>query len=95
MPILSTQGLTVVITGAVLIVALFKSDSKDVPTIVETVFKSNLWAFVGWLLFLVTVVTSAIVMRLGIRIHDKEIVRITKERDRLQERLLGETKGKK
>jgi len=41
------------VTGLVLLVALMKADSKDVPVIIKILFGSDTFAVVGWTLALV------------------------------------------
>lgn len=88
-PVLTSKNISIVVTGAVLIVALFKADSKDIPQIVDTLVQSNVWAAVGWTLAGAFLFAAAVIVKLLTRLHDKEMKRITTERDGLQSMLLG------
>jgi hypothetical protein len=91
-PVLTSKNLSIVVTGAILIVALLKADSKDVPEIVKTVVSSNTMAIVGWTLAIVLLIGSVVFIRLLIKFYDQEMKRIARERDYLQA-ILIERKG--
>jgi hypothetical protein len=85
----STRNLSVLVSGAVIIVGLLKAKQEDIPKIFETLFGSHLWAALGWALAILILVGSIVLVRLVMRIDGKEIDRLAKERDRLQEKLLS------
>jgi chromate transport protein ChrA len=87
-PGITTKNLSIVVTGIVLIVALLKARKQDVPKIVETIFSSHLFCALGWALTFVILLASVVFVKLLIRQHDKEIGRLSNERDELQTRLL-------
>ena len=86
--VLTTKNLSIVVTGLVLLVALMKADSKDVPVIIKILFGSDTFAVVGWTLALVFLLGGAIFIRLQDRVHQREISRLASERDELQKLLL-------
>jgi hypothetical protein len=87
-PGITTKNLSIVVTGAVLIVALLKAKREDVPKIVETIFSSHSFCVLGWALTFVVLFASVVFVKVLIRLHDKEIGRLSNERDELQTRLL-------
>ena len=89
-PLLTTKNLSILVTGAVLIVALLKADSKDIPKIVETLTTSNTFAIVGWVLAAVFLLGSSIFIWLLVRFYGREMTRLAAERDSLQSRLLND-----
>jgi hypothetical protein len=87
-PAITTKNLSIVLTAIVLIVALWKAKPEDVPKIVETVFSSHFFCVLGWALSIVILFASIVFVKVLIRLHDKEVERISNERDQLQTRLL-------
>lgn len=87
-PGLATRNLSVVVTGIVAIVALFRAKQEDIPKIVEILVGSKTFAIVGWALAIIFLLVGAILITLLIFNNDREIKRLTKERDDLQTRLL-------
>lgn len=86
--LLSTKGLSIVITGSVLIVGLVKADSADIPKIFEIVFRSNTFTTIGYVLAVMFLLGGVIFIRLQQGIYEREISRLSKERDDLQKKLL-------
>ncbi|SRR6266542_69575 len=84
----TTRNLSVIVSGTVAIVALCKADSKDIPKIVETLAGSNSVATTGWAVAAVILAGAIVMVKVLLKIHDREIERIAKERDQLQGRLL-------
>lgn len=80
------------VTGAVVLVALLKADSKDIPRIVEILFGSDTFAVMGWILAVVFLVGGVLFVRMQQKIYELEIDRLAKERDRLQITLMGKNK---
>lgn len=87
---LASRNLSVLVCGLVVLYALYKAKSEDVPKIVETIFGSHTFAFAGWILAIAILVASAVLIKLLIRNNDREVKRLTDERNDLQRRLLGE-----
>jgi ATP/ADP translocase len=87
-PGITTKNLSVVVTGLVAIIAILKADKRDIPKIVDTIFGSHVFAVVGWTLAIVILLVSVVSIKLLIQRDDKEINRLTDERDYLQKRLL-------
>ena len=88
LPSLAPGSLSVVCTAVVLLAAIFRADPKDIPKIIEGALGSNVFAAIGWTLAVVFLaVGSACVFFLS-RIYNREIARISAERDTLQNRLL-------
>jgi len=85
----TTRNLSVVIVGAVLIIAMFRADSKDIPAIVQTLVDSRSTAIIGWAIAAIVLLGSIVVIRLLSHVYENEIERICKERDKLQNKLLG------
>jgi hypothetical protein len=79
----------VVIVGVVLVYAMYRADTKDIPKIVEIVFGSHLTTALGWGFAVMILAIAVIFHKLSAAIYEREIARITKERDRLQEMLLN------
>jgi hypothetical protein len=84
----TTRNLSVIVSGSVLITALLKAESKDVPTIVSALVGSDEVAVVGWAIAGVILVSSVVLVRIMMKIHDREIERLANERDKLQTKLL-------
>ena len=80
----NTRSLAIVVSGIVLIVALLRADPKDVPKIVETVVNSGHVSLLGWIIAMIILVSAIVLIRVMCKIYDKEIERICKERDQLQ-----------
>src|SRR5213592_3468275 len=89
-PGVTTKNLSIVLTAAVLIVALLRAKPEDVPKIVETIFSSHSFCVLGWALSIVILLASVVFVKVLIRLHDKEIERLSHERDQLQTRLLDQ-----
>ena|SRR6266581_1547647 len=87
-PGITTKNLSIVIVGLVAIVAIWKAKQEDIPKIVETIFSSHLFCVIGWALAFVILLGSVVFIKLLIRFYDKEVIRLSKERDELQTRLL-------
>lgn len=90
--VVSTKNLSVVVTGAVLMVALLKAERKDIPEIVSIMFGSNTFAVVGWSLAVTFLVCGVLFCMVLSRVHRAEIERLAKERDRLQSNQLTKAK---
>lgn len=88
-PVLTSRNISIVITGAVFIYAIYRADSKDIPKIVESLVGSNTFAVVGWILACVFLLGAIISIKLQSRIYEKELNRLAKERDELQRLLLN------
>jgi len=86
--ILSTKGLSIVVTGIVLITALLKANSKDIPEIVKIIFDSSSFSLIGWVLAVVFLIGSVLSMVFMAISHDKEIDRLVSERNALQKILM-------
>jgi uncharacterized membrane protein YozB (DUF420 family) len=90
-PVLTTKNLSIVVTGLVLVVALLKADTKDIPEVVKILFGSDTFTVVGWTLAVVFLLGGAIFVKLQDRLHQREISRVSGERDELQKLLLNKT----
>lgn len=86
---LTTQGLTVVLSAIVLIIALLKCDSKDVPKIIDSLVGTSAWPIIGWTLAIVFLIFGAIIVELQRRSYTREIDRLVQDRNDLQKRLMG------
>jgi uncharacterized membrane protein len=89
----NTRNLAIVVSGCVFIFALWKSDPKDVPQIVQIICGSRDIALLGWIIAFIVLAVAIVFIMILCKIHDREIERISKERDRLQEMLLKKTGG--
>ena len=85
----TTRNLSVVIVGVVLIIAMFRADSKDIPAIVQTLVDSRSTAIIGWAIAAIVLIGAVVIVRLLSHVYEQEIERICKERDKLQNKLLG------
>jgi len=83
----TTRNLSVIVSGLVAILALSKADSKDIPKIVETLAGSNHVGILGWAVASVILAGTIVLVKLVMKIHDREIAWIAKECDQLQVRL--------
>ena len=72
----------------VAIVALLKARKGDIPKIAEMFFGSHVFASLGWALAFMILIGSVVFVKLLIRFYDKEVARLSKERDELQTKLL-------
>jgi hypothetical protein len=77
-----------VVSGLVAIVALLKAKKGDIPKIADMFFSSHFFATLGWALAFVILVASVVFVKLLITFYDKEVKRLSKERDDLQTKLL-------
>jgi len=85
----TTRNLSVIIIGAVLVIAITRADPKDIPIIVQTLVDSRSTAVIGWSIALIILIGAVVFIRLLTYVYEKEIERICKERDKLQSKLLG------
>lgn len=76
--------------GVVLVVAMVRADTKDIPKIVETLADSKNTAIVGWSIAFLVLAVAVIFIKLMSHIYEKEIERLCKERDELQKKLLDD-----
>lgn len=90
----STKGLSVITTGAVLITAIVRADTKDIPEIIRIIVGSGPWAATGWILAMLVTVVAVIMVPMLTRINERELQRVLKERDELQTKLLERQGGK-
>lgn len=88
-PVFTTRGLSVIVTGIVLIVSLVRAKREDIPKIVEMIVSSHLACSIGWILAVVILLGSVVFTKLLIRFNDREVKRLSDERDELQRRLLN------
>lgn len=86
--LLNTKGLAVIVTGAVVIVALVRAKQSDIPVIVKEFLDSPFVAAAGWFVAAVILIASIICFKVVGRDHSHELDRLAKERDRLQSKLL-------
>jgi hypothetical protein len=76
--------------GALLIIAMLRADPKDIPTIVQTLVDSHSTALIGWSIAVIILVAAIVFIKLLSYVYDKEIERLCQERDKLQNKLLGD-----
>lgn len=91
-PVFTQGGLSVICVGLVLSIFAIRARAEDIPTIVEIIFGSRALAVAGWVLAAVVIVLSILVLRFILARNDKEIARLTAERNEWQDMVL---KGKK
>ena len=84
----TTRNLSVIVVGAVLIIAMTRADTKDIPKIIEILADSHHSAVLGWSIALLILISAVFLIKIMFKIHDREIERIVKERDQLQKKLL-------
>ena len=87
-PVITTKNLSVVIFGAVAVFALIKAKQEDIPLIVKMLVDSYLFCATGWILAVVILFAAVVLTKLLMRFYDREVARLSKERDELQTRLL-------
>lgn len=87
-PVLTSKNLSIIVVGLVLITAMIRADSKDVPQIVKILVESNSWAITGWILALIELIAGVVLIKLLMRFYEKELKRVAQERDNLQIQLL-------
>src|SRR5260370_42368466 len=80
----TTRNLSVIVVGAVLITAMVRCDTKDIPKIVEMLVSSHHTAVLGWSIATIILIGSVTFLRLSNRIHDREIERLTEQQNLLQ-----------
>jgi hypothetical protein len=85
---LTSKNLSITIVGAVLLVALIKAKPEDIPEIVKTITNAGNFCNLGWIFAILFLLGGVIIVRLQSNSHSKEISRLARERDKLQERLL-------
>ena len=90
--VLTSKNLSIVVTGAVLIVAILRADPKDIPKIIEVLLESHVWATTGWVLAGVILIASIVMVKLLLKFYGNELKRVAKERDELQSMLIQRTK---
>ena len=71
-----------------MLAAIIKADKKDIPEMVKTMVASSPWATVGWVLAAIFLIVGIVFVVAMHKIHAGEIVRLAKERDKLQNKLL-------
>lgn len=77
------------VSGGVAAIVLLRAKPEDLPRIAEILFRSDFALWLGWglaILFLILLVVAYTIVRKRYR---SEIDRLCRERDGLQERLLG------
>jgi len=79
--------------GVVVLTAILKADQKDIPKIIETLFGASGFITLGWFVAGIILITSVMMIWFLIRKYDKEMDRVCKERDRLQEFILNQKKS--
>ena len=85
---MNSQHLSIVVVATVLILAICRAETKDIPKIVETLFSSNTFATVGWVLLAVTVIIAILAIRFIMKRYETELERVCAERDKLQDHIL-------
>lgn len=86
---LNTKGLTVIVTGGVIIVALLRARRSDLPLIVNDFARSYFVDISGWLMAFIILIVAIIFIWFMRKDHQGEIARLAKERDDLQGKLLS------
>ncbi len=87
-PVFTQGGLSVICTGLVLSIFAARARPEDIPAIVEIVFESRAFAVAGWVLATLVIVLSIIVFRFILASNDREIARLTAERNKWQAMVL-------
>jgi hypothetical protein len=90
--LVTSRGVSILVAGAIIIVALIKADKKDIPEIVRLLTSSDAWAVTGWIVAVVILLSAIVIIKMLCRVYDKEIDRIAKERDTLQSVLIESSK---
>jgi hypothetical protein len=88
-PKIGTKHLSIVVIGLVVIVALLKARKEDIPKIVEILAASSVFCAIGWTLAILFLLFAAVSIWILIRVYERELARVSKERDELQTKLLN------
>jgi phosphotransferase system glucose/maltose/N-acetylglucosamine-specific IIC component len=86
-PLISTKALTVVCPAVVLGIIVWRADPKDLPEMLKIIMTSRILPITLLVALLVVLLGAFLTIRLLQRTHDKEISRLAKERDKLQDKL--------
>src|SRR6266568_6470115 len=73
--LVTSRGLSILVAGAVIIVALIKADKKDIPEIVRLLTSSDAWAVTGW-----GCKTLSVICLSSLRLHPSGVRRSRGER---------------
>jgi hypothetical protein len=79
-----TAGVSVLVSGALIAIALFRAERKDIPAIVKSVFESDTFAIVGWSLAGIFLVVGAFIIHFLMKTQGAEISRLSAQRNELQ-----------
>lgn len=75
--------------AGVMAMIAYRIDSQDWVKITQLFLHSYFYSTLGWVLFALTVVASVATFRVHRRIYLKEIDRLSKERTKIQETIIG------
>jgi len=70
------------------LIALIRAKPDDIPKVFESIFITEIFCYLGWIVAVLILLCSLFVAYLIWKIYPKELERVCKERDRLQEILL-------
>lgn len=86
---LGTKHLSILVIGLVVLVALIRAKQEDIPKIVKILADSSVFCAVGWTLAILFLLIAAASIWILIRIYERQLVRVAKERNELQSKLLS------
>lgn len=69
-------------------ITLLRCAPEDIPKVAATIFTSNLFNWIGWIIATIVLLTTIVFLRYDHNIKARELDRVCKERDLLQEKLL-------
>lgn len=70
-------------------IALIRSNKGDIPKVIGSIFSSSTFCWIGWVIAVLILIFSLILGIIMWRIYPRELERVCKERDKLQEMLTG------
>lgn len=70
-------------------IALLRAEPADIPKVLQSIFTSNAFFWMGWFFAVIILISALIIGYIMFRKYPKELDRVCKERDRLQEKLTG------
>jgi phosphotransferase system glucose/maltose/N-acetylglucosamine-specific IIC component len=86
-PLLSTKALTVVCPTAILGIIVWRAEPKDLPEMLKIIMSSRILPITLLAILVVVLLVAFVTIRFLQKTHDKEISRLARERDRLQDKL--------
>jgi hypothetical protein len=77
---------TVIILGTI---ALVRCEPKQIPEVLDSIFSNRIFSWAGWIVAVLVLVAAIVICKMKDEMHDREMDRVVKERDKLQEAAIG------